>query len=197
MTWDAHHRRGEVLRAVVDEANARRDGVLPLEVPGVAETFGDELSLVGALQLRWHTRLAGRIERALADQPVDLEYAVLSAWRATARELVGVREVLDTLAEHPSAATPDNASEIARALDVSRRKDWALMAAMAGRAGALDESAARIGRGLEQQARAAYNPTLTPRHRGIAPVAGTVAAPAAATGRRPSLLGRLKAHLAA
>lgn len=185
MTWDAHHRRGEVLRAVVDEANARRDGVLPLEVPGVAETFGDELSLVGALQLRWHTRLAGRIERALGEHSSDLEYAVLSAWRTTARELAGVRAILDAMAEHPSP-------EMARALEVSRRKDWALMAAMAGRAGALDESAARIGRDLEQQARAAYNPTLTPRHRGVAPVDGTVDG----TGRR-SLFGRLKAHLAA
>ena len=62
-TWDSFHRRGEVLRAVVDEANLRRDGMLPTDLPGVAETFRDDLSLVAALQLRWHTRLAGTIER--------------------------------------------------------------------------------------------------------------------------------------
>ena len=39
-TWDSFHRRGEVLRAVVEEANVRRDGVIPMELPGVAETFG-------------------------------------------------------------------------------------------------------------------------------------------------------------
>ena len=67
MTWDAFHHRGDVLRSVVEEANARRDGVLPMDLPGVAETFGDETALVAALQLRWHTRLAGRIERSLMD----------------------------------------------------------------------------------------------------------------------------------
>src|SRR4051794_2216926 len=102
MTWDAHHRRADVLRAVVEEANARRDGRLPLELPGVAETFGDELALVAALQLRWHTRLAGRTERALMARPADPEAAVVAAWRDTARELVGVRRILDARAERPT-----------------------------------------------------------------------------------------------
>src|SRR5687768_17251284 len=58
-TWTSHHRRGEVLRRVMEAADERRDGVLPTDVDGVAETFGDSLDLLGALQLRWHTRLAG------------------------------------------------------------------------------------------------------------------------------------------
>jgi len=62
MTWTTFHRRGEVLRTVIDAADARRDGLLPMDVPGVPETFGDELSLLGALQLRWHTRLSGRLD---------------------------------------------------------------------------------------------------------------------------------------
>lgn len=62
MTWNAYHRRGDVLRTVIAEANTRRDGILPLHLPGVTEAFGDELNLVAALQLRWHTRLAGTIE---------------------------------------------------------------------------------------------------------------------------------------
>ena len=48
----------EILRDVIATADRRRDGRLPLDVAGVAETFGDELTLLGALQLRWHTRLA-------------------------------------------------------------------------------------------------------------------------------------------
>jgi hypothetical protein len=180
MTWDAYHRRGDVLRAVIDEANSRRDGVLPMEVPGVAETFGDELALVGALQLRWHTRLAGRIERALVEEPSDLEHAVLMAWRGTARELVGVREILDAYTEQPPS------EELARALRITARKDWALLAAMAGQASAQDASAIAAGRRLEQKARAAYNPMhFAPRHR------------AAGEPRGASLLGRIKARLAA
>ena len=179
MTWDAHHRRGEVLRAVVDEANSRRDGALPMELPGVAETFGDEFALIAALQLRWHTLLAGRVERALMDAPADLESAVLSAWRGTATELGGVRMILDAYAEHPSS------EEMRVALDRARRKDWMLLAAMAGRAGAQDVRAVGVGRALEEKARAAYNPAIpVGRHR-------------AEDARRASLLGRIKAHLAA
>jgi hypothetical protein len=147
LTWDSFHRRGEVLRAVVEVANARRDGVLPLELPGVAETFGDELSLIAALQLRWHTRLAGEIERALMEQPADLESAVLTAWRATATELAGVRQIIDAYTAHPTS------QEMAEALRTAHRKDWTLMAVMAGRAGIGDARAEHVGRRLEEQAR--------------------------------------------
>jgi hypothetical protein len=187
-TWESVHRRGEVLRAVVDEANQRRDGVLPMELPGVAETFGDELSLVAALQLRWHTRLTGRIERALMDQPMELEAAVVTAWRGTADELAGVRMILDSATAHPSS------EEMATALETARRKDWTMMAAMAGKAGPADAGAATVGRSLEEQARALYRPTATaPRHR---------AEPEPSRGDllREQLRGgltKLKAHLAA
>lgn len=187
-TWDSIHRRGEVLRAVADEANERRDGVLPMELPGVAETFGDELSLVAALQLRWHTRLAGRIERALMEQPMELESAVVSAWRATAEELPGVRMILDASTDQPSS------EEMAKALETAHRKDWTMMAAMAGKASPGDAGAAKVGRALELQARALYRPTRTvPRHR-AEPV------PSRGDALKDQLRGRLtklKAHLAA
>lgn len=187
-TWDSIHRRGEVLRAVADEANERRDGVLPMELPGVAETFGDEFSLVAALQLRWHTRLAGRIERALMEQPMELETAVVSAWRATAEELAGVRMILDASTAHPVS------EEMAAALETAHRKDWTMMAAMAGKAAPGDAGAARVGRALEEQARVLYRPTLTaPRHR-AEPV------PSRGDVLKDQLRGRLtkiKAHLAA
>lgn len=57
--------RGAILRNAITAANTRRDGELPLDVPGVTEAFEDDLALLGALQLRWHTRLAGHIEREL------------------------------------------------------------------------------------------------------------------------------------
>lgn len=180
MTWDAHHRRGEVLRDVVDEVNSRRDGSLPTELPGVAETFSDDLDLVAALQLRWHTRLSGRIDRALVDEPSDLEHAVLAAWVATAEELPGVRAVLD--AYHAAPTGP----AMAEALEVARAKERALLAAMAGLASAQDAAAARVGARLEEEARAAYAPVAPvrgPRHRG--------------EDARPGLISRLKAALAA
>ena len=105
--------------------------VLPTELPGVAETFGDELALVTALQLRWRTRLAGHVERALSELPDDLETAVVTAWRATAGELAGVRQVLDA---QRATAGP----ELADALEKARRKDAVLMAAMAGLASPSD-----------------------------------------------------------
>src|SRR5687768_132049 len=79
----------------LDTADERRDATLPMDVDGVAETFGDELSLLAALQLRWHTRLAGRIDRALAEQPLDLAAAVETAWADTADRMPGVRLILD------------------------------------------------------------------------------------------------------
>jgi len=178
MTWDAFHRRGEVLRAVVEQADARRDGILPLDVPGVTDTFGDALDLIAALQLRWHTRLAGRIEQSLADQPTDPESAVLDGWRATASELAGVRLVLDRALTQP--ASEEAAATLRRAQD----KDWALMAAMAGLAGATDAAAPSVGRELEQRARATFRPVAPARHR-------------ADTAAPTSLMGRLKAVLAA
>ena len=77
MTWTSYRNRGEILRTVIATADARRDGLLPWDVEGVAESFGDELTLLGALQLRWHTRLAGRIERELMARPMAFENAVV------------------------------------------------------------------------------------------------------------------------
>ena len=79
MTWKSFHNRGEILRSVIATAGVRRDGILPMDVSGVAETFGDELTLLAALQLKWHTRLSGHIERELVTQPMDLEGAVVAA----------------------------------------------------------------------------------------------------------------------
>jgi hypothetical protein len=153
-----------------------------MELAGVAETFGDELTLLGALQLRWHTRLAGSIERELMGQPTELEAAVISAWRKTATELAGLRAIIDAYTEEPGS------EEMAQMLDTAHRKDWTLMAAMAGKASPADERAARVGRTIEQKAREAYRPTAAPpsavgRH--------------AATEPKSSLLRRFKAHLAA
>jgi hypothetical protein len=176
MTWTTFHHRGEILRTVTLTADRRRDGILPMDVDGVRETFGDELTLLGALQLRWHTRLSGHIERALHDQPADLEQAVVTAWHATADELPGTRLVLDHYGTEPLDET------MATALATSSAKEEVLLAAMAGRAGAGTEDTVAAGLALEERARATHRPAL----RG--PTDGR---------RRTTLLGRIRAHVAA
>ena len=42
MTWTSYRNRGEILRTVIATADARRDGLLPWDVEGVAESFGDK-----------------------------------------------------------------------------------------------------------------------------------------------------------
>jgi hypothetical protein len=147
MTWNAFRSRGEILRDVTAEADARHDGSLPWDVDGVRAAFVDELDLLGALQLRWHTRLAGRIERELTGQPLDLEHAVITAWRDTARELPGIRAVVDRHRTRPLDR------DMAEAMATATTKEHELLAVMAGRATLADPRAARVGAEIEARAR--------------------------------------------
>ena len=148
MTWNAFRSRGEILRDVTAVADAHLHGALPWDVAGVPAAFADELDLLGALQLRWHTRLAGRIERELMSQPLDLEQAVITAWRATAHELPGIRAVVDRHREQPLDHT------MGRAMATATAKEHELLAVMAGRATLDDPRAARVGAEIEARARA-------------------------------------------
>jgi hypothetical protein len=151
-SWRAFHNRGEILRTVIATADNRRDGILPMDVAGVAETFGDELALLGALQLRWHTRLAGRIERELMDQPMDLEQAVVTAWRGTRDEMPGVRQIVDRYRSEPTDAA------MAEAMARATAKEQIMLAAMSGRSSVQDAAAARVGEAIEQRARSGRDP---------------------------------------
>lgn len=174
MTWNAYRTRGEILREVSEAADTRRDGHLPLDVDGVRHAFADELDLLGALQLRWHARLSGHIDQELTSQPLDLEQAVIAAWRATADELPGIRAVVDRHRERPlNDPMPD-------AMTVATRKEHAWLAVMSGQAGLADTAAAPVGAAIEDRARAGHQAARTPgRH------------------AAPSLLGRIRATLAA
>lgn len=151
MNWEAFHRRGDVLQAVIKEANIRRDGELPMYVPGVEQVFGDELDLLGALSLKWHTRLSGHIETKAKDQPLDLEQATIEAWRAAADEIPGIRLVLD-------AALAEGDDEVVAILERSREKERELLALNSGKISAyqLAEHGAHVGAGVEAKAREAF-----------------------------------------
>ena len=182
MTWNSFHHRGAILQTVVEHADARRDGVLPVQLPGVPESFRDELDLLAALQLKWHARLSGNIERALMTQPLDLESAIASAWRLTSEQMPGVRMILDRYTEAPSD------SDMAAALGRASEKEWIRLAAAAGLANDESAAAARAGRQVELRARseAAERAVTSPD------------APTSVDERvTPSLVERIRAVLAA
>ncbi len=158
MTWTAFHNRGETLRNVIATSTVRRDGILPMDVEGVSETFRDELDLLAALTLKWYTRVSGHIERMLAHQPMDLHEAVAIAWSNTAHELPGVRMIID----HYQANPLDE--EMATAMAAARFKEHHLLAVMAGRTSIGDEKADRIGGEIEERARLLHRgiPVITP-----------------------------------
>lgn len=142
MDWSTFHRRAEVLESVIAEAGRRKDGALPTEMPGVVERFRGEDDLLGALRLRWYNHLAGAIERELSGQPVDLEDAVVSAWRRTDADLPGVREILD--AHRPVDEGPAATAEL---------KEWQLLGVSAGQGSVSGAQTVRAGRRIEDQAR--------------------------------------------
>ncbi|MBO9523157.1 MAG: hypothetical protein J7518_16615 [Nocardioidaceae bacterium] len=181
MTWNAFHHRGEILHTVIETANARRDGVLPMDLPGVREIFRDELDLLAALSLKWHARLSGNVERELMHQPLDLEGAVAAAWSRTSAEVPGVRLILDRYTESPSDP------EMAEALTKAQTKEWLKLAAAAGLSNDESVSAARAGARVVQRARAT-EPVSAAAPRRTTTV-GDVAT--------PSLVDRIKAVLAA
>lgn len=155
MSWKTFHNRGETLRDVVTTANDRRDGVLPVSVPGVSEHFRDELDLIGALQLKWHARLSGNIERALVLEPMDLESAVATAWRTTAEQMPGVRMIIDRFVEDPTGPA------MAAAMSRSREHELARLATAAGLASGPDHAAVEAGRRVERQARLRLGSSLS------------------------------------
>jgi hypothetical protein len=184
MTWNTFHHRGEILRTVVETADTRRDGVLPMQLPGVAETFRDELDLLAALQLKWHARLSGNIERALMGEPMELEDAIATAWRLTSEQLPGVRLILDRYTETPSDP------EMAAALNRAREKEWIRLAAAAGLANDESAAAARVGHQVELKART----EISERSAQNLLASATTDIDDVAT---PSLVDRIKAVLAA
>jgi hypothetical protein len=151
MNWDAFHRRGDVLNAVIAELDSRRDGVVPMYVAGVEQTFRDELDVLSALSLKWHTRLSGRLERVMTEEPLDFEAAVIGAWRDNVAELPGVRLVLD-------AALADSDAEVLAVLGKSQQKERELLGLWSGRVSAyqLEEFGAREGAKVEAKAREGF-----------------------------------------
>lgn len=141
MTWVDYHRRDEALRAVLELADRRSDGLLPWdEFPAAIEIFGTPAELLRALQMRWHTRLVGSLDEELAAEPLDLEAAAIRGWCRAAAEMPGARAILDANRDHSAIA-------------LARRKDFLLLASSAGLGFIEDAYAVRAGKALEDRAR--------------------------------------------
>ena len=177
MTWNAFHHRGEILQTVIDTADLRLDGVLPMDLPGVPETFHDELDLLAALSLKWHARLSGNIERELMAQPMDLEAAITNAWSKSSQAAPGTRLIIDRYTESPSDP------EMAAALSRAQEKEWLKLASAAGLANDESAAAARAGERVTRNARSAT--PVAVRSLNVDDVA------------TPSLVDRIRAVLAA
>lgn len=151
MTWNAFHRRGDVLANIVKTIDARTDGYLPMDLPGVAETFVDELDVLSALTLKWHTRLTVNIERTLHAEPMDLESAVAAAWRTTSEDLPGIRRVIDRYTDAPTS------EGMAATLATVHEKEWVRLALASGLANYPSVAAAAAGRRVETKARDGFD----------------------------------------
>jgi hypothetical protein len=152
MTWNAYHRRDAALRSVIAVIDRRRDGQLPWhELDEARAAFDGPTDLLLALQMRWHTRLAGRVDRLLAEQPMDLRAAVIRAWQAATADLPGVRAVLDTHDDDP-------------ALRAARAKELAYLASAAGLAELHDPAAVAVGGGIRSDAQRTVEPVEIPDH---------------------------------
>lgn len=157
MTW-SQLRRDEVLRDVLVEIDRRLDGELPMDVPGVDQTFRDVRTLTDVLHVRWRATLATEVERSVEEGADDLEAAVVRGWRRTVRALPGVRMVLDHEWESADARRRQT---LAGRRD--REHQW-----LAGCSGwpvpvaGLDPEAVAVGAALEAQGRRYYRPGHRP-----------------------------------
>lgn len=148
MTWSPL-RRDDVLREVIAEADQRLDGHLPMDVPGVDQTFRDAYTLASVLHVRWHATLVAEVEKALAERTDDPVAAVLRGWRRTNRALPGVRLVLDR-----QVAAADEHSRVRWDRRVARQRQWlAIRAGLAADTRVLDKDAVAIGAELEAEGR--------------------------------------------
>lgn len=133
MTWDAYHRRNEVLRDVTATADRRRDGVLPWnELEAARAVFDSADDLLLALHMRWNTRLRAHVDLELDEQPAELASAAARAWRNASADLPGTRAILDAQQNNPALAE-------------ARTKELAFLASVAGLAAPGDRTAAVHG----------------------------------------------------
>jgi len=105
MTWDAYHRRKDILREMLAIADRRRDVTLTHlldTVEGAHEAFPADTDLLFELQMTWFQRLAGQMDRLLAEGVESPELVPVTAWVNAAADLPGARALLDAHRDEPA-----------------------------------------------------------------------------------------------
>ena len=108
MTWDAYHRRKNVLREMLAIAD-RRPGTTLTElldsVVGAREAFPTDVDALFDVQMTWFQRLSGQMDRLLSGEHESPDLVPVTAWVTTAAELPGARALLDAHRDEPALRT--------------------------------------------------------------------------------------------
>ncbi|MCL3818058.1 hypothetical protein [Aeromicrobium wangtongii] len=105
MTWDAYHRRKDVLRQMLAIADHQREitlGELLDSVEGGRDAFPTEIDALFDLQMMWFQRLSGHMEQILSQGTESPDLVPVTAWVGTAAELPGARALLDAHRDEPA-----------------------------------------------------------------------------------------------
>ena len=99
MTWDAYHRRKELLREIFAMADRHPDRTSLSSVLDAVDphrlVLEDETAALFEIQMVWFQRLSGHIDRLTSEGGEAPALVAVAAWAASAAELPGARALLD------------------------------------------------------------------------------------------------------
>lgn len=108
MTWDAYHRRKNLLREFLVIADRDRDVTLTELLDTLDPqrlVLEDETAALFEIQMAWFQRLSGHIDRLTTTGGGETpEMVAVAAWATTAAELPGARALLDAHVDTPALA---------------------------------------------------------------------------------------------
>lgn len=108
MTWDAYHRRKELLREIFAMADRHPDRALSSVLDAVDPhrlVLEDETAALFEIQMAWFQRLSGHIDRLTSEGGETPALVAVAAWAASASELPGARSLLDAHSDSTELAT--------------------------------------------------------------------------------------------
>ncbi len=108
MTWDAYHRRKDVLREIFAMADRHPDRALSAVLDAVDPhrlVLEDETAALFEIQMAWFQRLSGHIDRLTVEGADTPPLVAVAAWTASASELPGARALLDAHSDSTDLAT--------------------------------------------------------------------------------------------
>jgi hypothetical protein len=107
MTWDAYHRRKDLLREMLTLADLDHDLTLTdlLDVVDPQRSvLEDETAALFEIQMAWFQRLSGHIDRLTTEGAETPEMVAVAAWAAAASDLPRARALLDAHRDAPALA---------------------------------------------------------------------------------------------